>query len=135
MSKFYLTTFLVIAVFFTVTARAAYVPNPVSSIGRNFRVESAVFSVSSACTSSPCLVAASTGAWYTSLTRSSTGTYTLNIPAGTFSAVPVCVVQTSAIVTSTIAGQTATAFTIVTQTAAGFPSDSAAMNFICMGPR
>lgn len=48
-------------------------------------------SISSACSSSPCTVYLKSDNWVSSVTRSSTGTYTINFVTGTFSASPICV--------------------------------------------
>ena len=42
------------------------------------------------CTSTPCTIAAQTGAWVTSVTRASLGRYTLNFASGHFSVPPLC---------------------------------------------
>jgi hypothetical protein len=42
------------------------------------------------CTSSPCVIHQQSGSWLTSVTRSTTGTYVLNIASGMFSGTPVC---------------------------------------------
>lgn len=64
------------------------------------RVESATItggSSWSSCTSSPCTVWKTTGDWISSVTRSSTGLYTLNINSGTFSDVPSCTTRAKAV--------------------------------------
>lgn len=60
-----------------------------SSNERVFRAKVAV-----TCTSSPCTIdSQGGGSWLTDITRSTTGTYSLNIIASTFSSTPTCVVQ------------------------------------------
>jgi hypothetical protein len=44
----------------------------------------------SACTSSPCVIASQSGSWVTSVTRVSAGEYAVNFAAGMFSATPMC---------------------------------------------
>lgn len=45
---------------------------------------------SSVCSASPCAYTRSSSAWFTNVTRSSVGFYTVNVPSGTFSDIPVC---------------------------------------------
>lgn len=42
------------------------------------------------CSSSPCTIYSQSGSWLTSITRNSTGDYTLNIASGEFSDIPTC---------------------------------------------
>jgi hypothetical protein len=42
------------------------------------------------CSSSPCTIASQSGSWVSSVTWNSTGSYTINIPVGEFSATPTC---------------------------------------------
>jgi len=44
----------------------------------------------SACSSSPCTIYSQSGSWLSSVTRNSTGDYTLNIASGMFSDIPTC---------------------------------------------
>lgn len=43
-----------------------------------------------ACTSSPCTIVSQSGSWVSSVTRTGTGTYTVNFTAGEFTAAPTC---------------------------------------------
>jgi hypothetical protein len=57
------------------------------------RIERVFFagaSSTTACSSSPCTVYSQSGSWISSVTRNSTGNYTLNIAPGTFTSAPVC---------------------------------------------
>ena len=92
----------------------------------------------SACTASPCTITNQSGSWVSSVTRASTGTYTVNINAGIFSAKPSC------FVTSQVGGaarwcnnngaNTTTAVPIACATNAGASVDMA-FQVMCMGPR
>ncbi len=106
------------------------------------RIERAVFADSStdntACSSSPCTIWRQSG-WLTSVTRNSTGIYTMNIVSGTFSDVPTCTFSNtnSTTVFCQNGGGTATStsyqFKCMTTTA-GVAND-ASPQVLCMGPR
>lgn len=85
--------FLVLVVVFSQSAIAAYIPKPVTTGTRNYRVESIYFGGStpygSVCTSSPCTIWTQTGG-ISSVSRASTGLYTINFTSGVFSATPTC---------------------------------------------
>lgn len=106
-----------------------------------YRVESAKFAGAAAttsCSSSPCTVYDETGDWISSVTRNSTGNYTVNINAGTFSATPTCM-TTSNSTTSSISilvnvPASATSVTAVAYSDLGAAQDDAVQIF-CMGPR
>jgi hypothetical protein len=64
------------------------------------RVERVAFGGASAtlasptnCTSTPCTIISQSGSWISSVTRSGTGQYLVNIAAGTFSSAPNCTIQ------------------------------------------
>jgi hypothetical protein len=96
--------------------------------------------VTTICTSTPCTIADQSGSWLTSVSRASTGVYTINIATGIFSAAPTCEVSVSD------AGFFPLLFVgtgTPSATAVGFQtrkySDSSAMdsafNIRCQGPR
>lgn len=49
--------------------------------------------VTSQCSSSPCTISSQSGSWVSSISRSGTGSYTVNINSGVFSSAPSCFVQ------------------------------------------
>jgi len=71
-------------------------PTLIGSVTTNassaYKIESAAIgaSGSTACTSSPCTIGWQSGSWISSVTRSTTGTYTVNFTSGMFSAAPSC---------------------------------------------
>lgn len=92
------------------------------------------------CTSSPCTIWRQSGSWVTSVTRGSTGNYTVNIASGIFSAPPTCNFSANNGVTATgifplIQGATATSLTLRTRNAAD-SADIDAQGWVdCKGPR
>jgi len=52
--------------------------------------------VAASCTSSPCTIASQSGSWVSSITRTTTGTYVLNINSGIFASAPDCVITNAA---------------------------------------
>ena len=97
-------------------------------------------SVTSSCTSSPCTIASESSSWLTNITRNSTGNYNLVIPAGQFSAAPICICNTltesiNAITCDFSSTSTSTSVSFATfLTATGAVTD-ANFNLICMGAR
>jgi hypothetical protein len=96
---------------------------------------------STACTSSPCVVSAQSGSWVTSVTRSSTGAYLINIPSNEFSAVPTCTVGHNPGIVGTAgecfykrASSTTTSLTIACFNSAQSAGFDANAEVICMGP-
>ena len=93
-----------------------------------------------ACTLSPCTISAQSGTWVSSITRNSTGNYTINIPNGIFSAFPSCncsglSVGANVWCQSGNGGPgSATAVNILTSNSSGVASD-ASVSVLCMGPR
>lgn len=63
-----------------------------------------------ACTSSPCTIVSSSGSWFSTVSRNSTGNYTVNINSGEFSTVPACVISTDQTTGFWAAIPTATSF-------------------------
>lgn len=89
-----------------------------------------------ACTSTPCTITRQSGSWLTSVSRSSTGSYSLNIASGIFTAAPTCTFATQSpgpVRVGTTPTTTLFDFTVVN--AAGSAVDTSDMNIICMGPR
>jgi hypothetical protein len=106
------------------------------------RIERVVFagaSITTACTASPCTIYSQSGSWITSVTRSTTGRYVLNIASGIFSAAPTCVVSGDVALAGFIAGvnradgNTATAIGISTAATSGYTDGNGTV--ICQGPR
>jgi len=90
------------------------------------------------CSSSPCTVFRQSGTWISSVTRASTGTYTVNFASGIWSGIPTCTSQ--AIDNSHILGsQTYNITTSSMGLNTGIASSGAAadswIDLICMGPR
>lgn len=98
------------------------------------RVEWARVADNADCSSSPCTIGSQSGSWLTSVTRTGTGAYTLNIASGTFSASPACVITTDDDEVKNAGGFSATAFPFITLSA-GVASDTARMNIHCFGPK
>jgi hypothetical protein len=106
------------------------------------RTERAIVGTTS-CTSSPCTIAKQSGSWLTSITRNTTGTYTLNIASGIFSDTPSCVVTASrfGVADSTFVSgpadsstPSATAYSFKTIDDTGTLRDSG-FHIQCQGPR
>ncbi len=94
------------------------------------------------CTSSPCTIYRQSGSWITSVTRSSAGTYAVNIASGIFSATPTCYLAGGAIGVSnntncTLFGSvpTSTTLGIVCLTASSGTVSDATVMLACQGPR
>jgi hypothetical protein len=99
------------------------------------RVERAfVFPV---CTASPCTVALQSGSWVSSVTRTSTGNYSVNIASGTFSNNPTCVVSAGGTTNPTIQMNsiTPTLVSFITATGNSGAVVDTYLQIICMGPR
>lgn len=88
-------------------------------------------------------VTRSSGSWLTSVTRNSSGDYTLNIPSGTFTAAPTCTCSAdnnngtnahSCIFRNDLTAISATAVRLTT-IYAGATGDMTSVHIICMGPR
>lgn len=95
-----------------------------------------------ACSSSPCTIASQSGSWVSSVTRTGTGAYTLNIASGIFSATPTCHCTSNAyasantVCSGPTSGGTpsATRWDFNTIDLANAATDSG-FEIICMGPR
>lgn len=94
----------------------------------------------SACTASPCTIAAQSSSWVSSVTRSGTGAYSVSINSGMFSAVPYCVGNAGlfGVVTGGFANVNATSTTQININAysnAGTTLTDNVITLFCMGPR
>lgn len=94
----------------------------------------------SACTSSPCTIAAQTGSWISGVTRGSAGSYTATIASGMFSSVPYCWGNAGlfGVVTGGFANVNATSTTQININAysnAGTTLTDNVITLFCMGPR
>lgn len=94
----------------------------------------------SACTTTPCTVAAQSGSWISSVARGSTGQYTATVAAGIFSSVPYCVGNAGlfGVATAGFADVNATNATTIHVNAYSNVGTTLADNVItlfCMGPR
>lgn len=107
------------------------------------RVERVIFGGTSStdCTTSPCGYVSQSGSWLTSVTRTTTGEYRLNIAAGMFSSKPTCTCVSFQTGTDTaycsIAHTISTATTVdlyTRTTATNTPVDSTP-SVLCQGPR
>ena len=115
----------------------AILANSVSTSATNGeKIES--LRVDASCTSSPCAIGSQSGA-FTDVTRSTTGNYSVNYPASTWSAGPRCVVTAgdantlaSCKINSSATTTSVSIFCPNTSTGTGLDSD---FNIICMGPR
>lgn len=113
-----------------------------STLGQE-RIERVVFAGSCSgavgtanCTSSPCTICTQSGSWVSSVTRSGTGTYTINF-AQAFSAAPVCLVNPNSVVGSGYLGSASSTSTTTATVSTGTTSAAAdgIPAVICMGPR
>lgn len=94
----------------------------------------------SACTTTPCTVAAQSGSWISSVARGSTGQYTATVAAGIFSSVPYCVGNAGlfGVATAGFADVSATNATTIRVNAysnAGTTLTDNVITLFCMGPR
>lgn len=103
------------------------------------RVERASFPK---CTASPCTSLTQSGSWLTSVTRSSVGSYVLNIASGMFSATPACICSSAdtstgnTICTPGVWGtNNSTTITFSTNNNTAGPPIDSSVSIICMGPR
>lgn len=124
------------------TACVAVESNPFSNtrnsvVTDSFGIEKIVrVRVGPACTSSPCTITDQSGG-VTSVTRASTGNYTVNFASGIFSSTPSCTLMLSGISfpASTVAAESATAFNFLTfNTTNGVAADTG-FRVLCQGPR
>lgn len=97
-------------------------------------------SVTSTCSSSPCTIASQSGSWVSSITRNSTGDYTVNFTAGMFSAAPACTVMAGNTTNETIFRQNAATTTsamrfITANVASSFAAIDGTFDVLCMGPK
>lgn len=111
-------------------------PNVTSNSAGNEHIERVT--VTSVCSSSPCTITRQSGSWLTSITRTGTGNYTLNITTNEFSAAPTCTCSAGGAGADTwceFLGSTATntTATINTRNSSGVLTD-ADFSVICMGP-
>ncbi len=94
--------------------------------------------VSASCTSTPCTIASQSGSWLSSISRSATGSYTLNIAAGEFSSAPTCTCNVgsvgSAVTCENFTSASSTAISFATVNSSATLTDGS-FNVICMGPR
>ena len=128
--------------------QAFTVPFAVGQINSNSlgmeRIERVKFdggSLTTNCTSNPCSISYQSGSWVSSVTRTATGRYSLNIAAGIFSGIPTCV-ATSDNSGSSIAVNsdnnnitpTSTLYAFRFNSDTGSAADGVG-SVICMGPR
>lgn len=110
--------------------------NIISGAQDTERIERAV--VAADCTASPCTITSQSGAWVSSITRAGTGNYSLNFPAGIWSAAPTCVINSANATGTTFAGVGLTAttsiYTFFTNSNQTTSADSR-FNVICMGSK
>lgn len=115
----------------------------VGSVTSNSSGQERVERVQSAttCTSTPCTISSQSGSWVSSITRHSTGLYTVNIAAGMFSSAPTCFAQayigTNAanyIQDGNVAPSTS-AFKFQCNRKDTHVADDCAFGVVCMGPR
>lgn len=99
------------------------------------RVERAA--VTSTCSSSPCTIASQSGAWLSSISRTTTGQYVANFAAGIWSSAPTCVFTPSSgsnhLISSGTPTTSSVAFNYYTANAA--TALDGVFQMICMGPR
>ena len=94
------------------------------------------------CTSSPCTIYSQSGSWVSSVTRNSTGNYTVNIASGVFTSEPTCTgvaksisLQNTALIPVDATGSaTSKRFDVMRLGSAG-TNDDAYVEYICTGPR
>lgn len=100
------------------------------SQSQNTALKIATAKVSSTCTSSPCTIAS--GFNITSITRQSTGNYTMNYEANYFTQAPFCTVTQATNSSGMIPATTTTSTTFATNNAAGTSTDTT-FDIICFG--
>ena len=93
--------------------------------------------VSPLCSSSPCTISDQSGSWVSSVTRAAIGQYNVNFVAGTFSATPTCIPNSTSNsqYNCSIYSASSTSVLVVcidVVTTSGYDS---AFNLICMGTR
>ena len=91
--------------------------------------------VATQCTGSPCTISSQSGNWATSITRSGTGTYQLNIVSGIFSGIPTCTCNTAAGGANTCAVVNTSATLVELYTASGTTATDGQLSVLCMGPK
>lgn len=117
------------------------IPTPVlvgsvtSNTSGSERIERATIADGGSCTSTPCTITYQSGTWISSVTRNSTGNYTVNFVAGIFSSPPACTALTNQVIVSNGAAITTSAFNFATSNTSFAASDAARMSIQCMGPK
>lgn len=93
------------------------------------------------CTADPCAISSQSGLWVSSITRHSTGNYSINFAAGYFSAAPTCVAQgyigtsNPVAITDGNVAPTTSSFRFTCARKDTEAVDDCAFGVICMGPR
>lgn len=86
------------------------------------------------CSASPCTITSQSGSWLTSVTRNSTGNYSMNFAPGIFSAPPVCSCMGDNLHCIPSA-TTVSSMDFIFFNSGHVVSDTGTMHLICMGPR
>lgn len=97
-----------------------------------------IASSASPCTASPCTITRQSGSWITSVTRTSTGFYTVNFASGTFSAPPSCTysAHVSIYTDSQEAGPpTTSSSSVIIRRSSTLAAEDSGFDILCMGPR
>lgn len=91
--------------------------------------------VTTTCSSSPCTIDSQSGSWVSSITRSGTGVYVVNINSGMFSAAPTCIANFA----NNVASSNCKAYGASTASVGVYCDNGSAVDskisLICMGPR
>jgi hypothetical protein len=88
------------------------------------------------CTSSPCTITSQSGSWISSMTRSSTGNYTVNFQTGIFSGAPSCSMTGYQFCTSNSATSSALSISCYGLSSGTLvASDLGSGQLICVGPQ
>ena len=91
------------------------------------------------CTSTPCTIYRQSGSWVTSVTRNSTGIYTVNVAAGIFSSAPTCTMSVGGVVSDAFgfvaAASTTSSVVVKTASNGSFTATDGSVTLTCMGPK
>jgi len=90
------------------------------------------------CASSPCTIASQSGTWLSSVTRASTGWYTLNFNTGIFSGAPVCsftVKDTNNLVFQQNTSASSSSYQVKSHRGSTGTIEDSEFTVMCMGPR
>lgn len=92
--------------------------------------------VTTSCTSTPCTIATQSGSWVSSITRSATGTYAVNIVSGIFSASPRCFANSAGSARQIdVTTSSATLLVVAARNPTTLADSDSAFTIFCDGPK